>query len=31
MTGYAQVDAISYMLHAGRGREFAAVLWGRCR
>ena len=28
--GYAQVDAISYMLTVGRGREFAAVLWGRC-
>jgi len=29
--GYAQVDGIAFMLHAGRGREFAAVAWGRCR
>lgn len=29
--GYAQVDAIAWMLHVGRGREFAAVSWGRCR
>lgn len=28
--GYAQVDAINFMIKAGRGREFAAVLWGRC-
>ncbi len=29
-SGTAQVDAIAYMLKAGRGREFAAYAWGRC-
>jgi hypothetical protein len=28
--GYAQIDAINWMLKVGRGKEFAAVLWGRC-
>lgn len=28
--GYAQVRAIAWMLSVGRGREFAAVQWGRC-
>lgn len=28
--GTAQVDAIAWMIHQGRGREFAAYLWGRC-
>lgn len=28
--GPAQVDAIAFMLRAGRGREFAAYAWGRC-
>jgi hypothetical protein len=28
--GYAQLDAISWMLHVGRGKEFAAVAMGRC-
>lgn len=30
-SGPDQVDAIAWMIHAGRGREFAAVSWGRCR
>lgn len=29
--GTAQVDAIAWMIHQGRGGEFAAYLWGRCR
>jgi hypothetical protein len=28
--GEAQIDAIDWMLVAGRGTEFAAVSWGRC-
>jgi hypothetical protein len=28
--GYAQVEAIAWMLSVGRGREFAAYAWGRC-
>lgn len=28
--GFAQIDAIAWMLGAGRGREFAGVAWGRC-